>query len=660
MERTAKILAVVGLLVLCGSALAADGNEPIAHWKFDETSGTTAYDSSGNGNDGILIGEPKWIGGIIDGALSFDGVNDYVSCGTGPAITGTGPFAVSAWVKTDASKGQAVLTQRSESSANGSYGLCVLADGRVQSHTYNGGYGVLFKSDVTVNDGLWHHIAVVRTNSTDGEIYVDGSLSGSDSGPARSLNNVPVWIGGPGFTVPVKFNGLIDDVRIYDRALSAEEVQQLYQEGLPELVGLEITGPEEVAEDFQAQYKAIAYYDNNSTKNVTDEAQWSVEPNEIASINSNGLLTTEEIYILEEDITIHAQYTEDTNTVETEKAVSVFAICPTGNALSFDGVDDYVDMGSAASLELGSFTISAWIKPDDVSSRQQIAGKLGNEPVHNRGYGYSLEVLDGKASLLIDPAGCCNGNPIKSETSLEVGKWYFVAGTYDGSTGTIYVDGQPENSDSWTLGAYYTNFYIGARRSDYHSAFYDHFSGVIDEVRVYDRALSPEEIQANMHILLSGDEPNLVGYWGFDEGEGQVAYDLSGNSNNGYLGSDPCDVDSADPAWVESDAPIGICTTGGLIERNITRALESKQRALEEIEAALANENATIGVLEALFRSRGYGNLDKNDIVKAKQEIHSAVQNEQRSTDTLEKSIEKLEDSLSILGYEVEANGSNN
>ena len=264
-------------------------------------------------------------------------------------------------------------------------------------------------------------------------------------------------------------------------------------------------------------------------------------------------------------------------------------------ALSFDGSDDYVDMGSAASLELGSFTISAWIKPSDLSSVQQIAGKLGNEPVHNRGYGYSLEIRDGKVSLLIDPAGCCNGNPIKSETSLEVGKWYFVAGTYDGSTGTIYVDGQPENSDLWTLGAYYTNFYIGARRSDYHSAFYDHFSGVIDEVRVYDRALSAEEIEEL--------------YW-------------------------------------EGLSPLVLATM------QIEEAIAEKEDALDGIDAALEKELVAYGALEELLESGDYGELKKGDIVKAEQKVHSAMQRQERSADALEGSIGKLEDALSALGWE--------
>jgi len=225
------LVAVFGLLALCSSAWAVEVNEPISHWKFDETSGTIALDCVGD-NNGTVYGA-EWTTGKIDGALSFDGVDDYVDCGTGPAITGTGTFTSSAWVKTDIAKGHSILVQRSTSSWNGSYGVSILPDGSVQFHIYDGGPGFIFQSEATVNDGLWHHIVAVRTSSTDGEIYIDGSLAGSGSGPARSLNNVPVWIG-RAFTVPAYFNGLIDDVRIYDTALSAEEIRQLYLHGFSE------------------------------------------------------------------------------------------------------------------------------------------------------------------------------------------------------------------------------------------------------------------------------------------------------------------------------------------------------------------------------------------------------------------------------------------
>ena len=326
-------------------------------------------------------------------------------------------------------------------------------------------------------------------------------------------------------------------------------------------------------------------------------------------------------------------------------------------ALSFDGVDDYVEVNGVEVHKEAAYSIIMWVKgAAQADNRVYSEGcSSNNDPLLNIG---SHHISTSKARFQVrDDNGIIRLDAESIATAFD-STWHQIAWVDNNGNYATYIDDVADVSGSYTKNAKTLDrTTIGAFGRIGYSCFFD---GLIDDVCIYDRALSPEEIQANMHILLSGDEPNLVGYWSFDEGEGQVAYDLSGNSNNGYLGSDPCDVDSADPAWVESDAPIGICTTGGLIERNITRALESKQRALEEIEAALANENATIGVLEALFRSRDYGNLDKNDIVKAKQEIHSAVQNEQRSTDTLEKSIEKLEDSLSVLGYEVEPNGSNN
>ncbi|GAF91981.1 unnamed protein product, partial [marine sediment metagenome] len=126
-----------------------------------------------------------------------------------------------------------------------------------------------------------------------------------------------------------------------------------------------------------------------------------------------------------------------------------------------------------------------------------------------------------------------------------------------GDRGRVYINGiekangamttDPASNDATTK--------IGCRNN-----FNDFpFNGTIDEVAIYDRALSAEEIRANMHTRLTGNEPNLVGYWDFDEGEGQVAYDLSPYGNHGRLGSTP-NADASDPAWVESDAPIGICT----------------------------------------------------------------------------------------------------
>ena len=119
---------------------------------------------------------------------------------------------------------------------------------------------------------------------------------------------------------------------------------------------LKIIGPNEVAENFQAQYTAIAVYDNNSTKDVTDSALWSVDPNINCSISA-GLLTTQAID-LPEDVTVYAEYTEGEPTKDANKPVTIIPICPDGFALDFDGVDDYM----RTSYEDGpsEYTITLW------------------------------------------------------------------------------------------------------------------------------------------------------------------------------------------------------------------------------------------------------------------------------------------------------------
>jgi hypothetical protein len=70
----------------------------VAHWKFDDGSGTTAQDSSGNGYDGTLFGEPKWVAGQIGGALEFDGTNDYVELPIGSLISSLTSSTFATWV----------------------------------------------------------------------------------------------------------------------------------------------------------------------------------------------------------------------------------------------------------------------------------------------------------------------------------------------------------------------------------------------------------------------------------------------------------------------------------------------------------------------------------------------------------------------------------
>ncbi len=412
-----------------------------------------------------------------------------------------------------------------------------------------------------------------------------------------------------------------------------------------DLIGLEIIGPEEVADNFRASYKAIAYYDNNgttSTKDVTNLALWVVEPNTAASIAENGVLTTKYV-VKEQSATILAGYNEGEATFNAEKTINIFPTCPTGTALQFDGVDDFMQAPTTG-LPTGNSdrTLQLWVKLNAIPiGHEAFFAGYGNFGSHNQVY-----VLGSSgAKLFFSQWGTGVDGPL-----LAPSQWYHVVVSNVGNLATLYLDGTVVGSKSVPIGTPAgTKFYIG--RIPGSLGDIRRLNGLIDEVAIYNRALSAEEIRAVMHTRLNGDEPGLVGYWDFDEGGGQIVYDLSGIGNDGWLGA-TTDVDNSDPKWVKSDAPIGICTPYLSATMAAERIIERKTAMIEELLAALAQEWAVYEVLEDILENGDYDDLYKGDIVTAKQKIHSTTQHEQQTIDALEKSIEKLEDSLSALGFE--------
>lgn len=252
---------------------------------------------------------------------------------------------------------------------------------------------------------------------------------------------------------------------------------------------------------------------------------------------------------------------------------------------------------------------------------------------------------------------------IHSNAVLGQNTWYHLVAVRDGTTQAIYINGQLDASRTCSpdpikfIGGYDDDtVHIGAvRRAGYTAPKY-YLNGIIDEVAIYNRALSAEEIQQLTHTRPDTDEPNLVGYWDFDEGEGQIAEDSSGNGNNGTLGSTE-EVDNSDPNWVDSDAPAGICSLERLVERNLLNVLGIKQGILDDLERALGKENALWEYMDIVFENRDFGNTSKGDVVKAKQKIHSAMQQKEQAETSIEASIEKLKDGMIALDIESNSNG---
>jgi len=196
-------------------------NDPtlIAHWRLDEAQGVTAYDSAA-GFDGTLVGGPIWHpeGGMLLGALQLDGIDDYVS--TDPVLDPSKrAFSVVAWVNGGA-PGQAVISQI----ARADWLLTDSVEGCLMTNLTGSGRGSSgpLRSETIINDGNWHRIGLVWDGSYR-HLYVDGVEAAVDAVSLSSLESAYAgfYFGtGKTRTTGTFFSGLIDDVRIYNRAVS--------------------------------------------------------------------------------------------------------------------------------------------------------------------------------------------------------------------------------------------------------------------------------------------------------------------------------------------------------------------------------------------------------------------------------------------------------
>lgn len=647
-QKTSFLIITAILMILAGADFAQAGLSDglIAHWTFDDAGGTTAVDLVG-GNDGTLINGPTWATGHIGGALEFDGTNDYV--GTLNNIFSNAQLAsgatLSAWFKTDSTAYSLIADM--EGYLNLGINFVAVPNPGKLFGMVDGGHHRFF-SDSDVTDNNWHHAAIVWDGAGTATLYLDGVnvSSGSSGPPTPDMKSRPFAIGTHS-ALGAYYDGIIDDVRVYDRALSADEVGQL--SGI-ELIGLDIEGADAVAENSQAQYKAIAYYNNDSAKDVTNLAVWSVEPNTNSSIAA-GILTTEAIDV-PQDVIITAQYSAGDVNESDEKDVSIFAICSSGSALEFDGTNDYVSVEDAEAFNFGAdtdFSISAWIKTDGTDSWPYTAiidkHKAGHSPYE--GFMLYLHKTGHLIFVISDSSGL---GTLDSKASVIDNNWHFITVVADrDSNCEIYIDGNYDSSlPISAIGNINTNIPLAFGRSmDYNGQY---FGGSIDEVCIFDRALSTEDIKVLMHMGPDANDMNLVGQWDFNEGSGQVVVDSTGD-NDGQLGNSDT-PDDRDPNWIDSDAPFRICTIEGLVERNLLNVLDMKEDVLDILDEAIGKEEVLWEYMDAVFKNRNFGNTGKNDVAKAKQKIHSAIKQETQAETAVDRSIDNLNDALNSLGIE--------
>jgi len=431
----------------------------VGHWTFDgKDLINNAVDSSGSGNTGYLKGftSTTTASGKIGQALEFDGTDDYVDI---PNIAIPQNFTVTAWVNSSMSANDDIII-----------GSGATAAGNTEAHFgYNNGNEIRYFDVDLVPDtasvsistaeykNTWKYITLTKEGNTT-KIYSDGYLLNTTSQTGTSLKSftyLGVTTNNPSGATQ-RMHGKMDDIRVYNRALSVEEINRLYHLGATTKIATTIKSSASSLETGLVGHWTLD--GKNLINNVTDSS----------GQGNNGHL--------------------DINTATTTKAGKI------GQALLLDG-NAVVKIGDPAdgSLDFGtnSFSYGLWVYATSSKGGFDMPmGKGGSSAGVN---GYDMELGSGAwvVSLADDTqtkSGQLSAQPI-------LNKWTHLFAVVDRNTNIfrIYVDGTPVSagSDISTFGDVSStrSFYLGAN-----GVGGNLFLGLIDDIRVYNRALSAEEV----------------------------------------------------------------------------------------------------------------------------------------------------------------------
>lgn len=480
-----------------------------SYWKFDDGSGATTVDSSVNATyTGTLQGNTSWTTGQINGALSFDGTGDYVSAS--PVSTAL-PVTMCAWFKLGTTGTFNIVSLGDNTLGLNNYVDLRVTNTRLSVYLKAGGISTNKDSSTVASMvGSWHHGCGVYTASTI-QVYLDGNANLAPVSHALVPTGIiETKIGRLSGSTAYDFNGQLDEVRIYNRALSADEISKLYQTTTP-------TGVD-------TSLKGYWSFDGNAT-NWTSSTTGTVT--DLSGSNLTGTFTN------------------------MNQSTSV-ASGKIGQGLKFDGgATTTVTISSPPTTAFTAMTLSMWYKPGDASIRNRLFG--GGDNTKRAPWLFTTDVGAGdptKVDFEIGTATAVTDCETMSATgAIVTNRWVHIVGWWNGTTCQIYINGSASGSPDTTVSSTAlvgTPWYIG-RIPNLGTG--PAATGVIDEVRFYDRALSVSEIvglyQIGVKKINTTQDINtngLVGHWTLDgkdtvwsSASAGTTLDTSGNGNTGTL-----------------------------------------------------------------------------------------------------------------------------
>ena len=456
-------------------------------------------------------------GSQFGNSVQMNGTNDYIQP---PALlNGATQFTIEYWINTAESRSSGSFSQNPTMIGNEVPGA---SSGEFSIYSNNGFIGMWgelnsgtqnFLSNKKINDNRWHHIAA-SNDGTNVNLFADGIFVGNiPSGNGLSTTSFPLRIGAnnPASIGFVPHQGTFDEVRFWN---TARTQTQIVANMNSQLAGNEAS--------------LVAYYDMNRTG---QGASLTVENKCVATGAAlNG------------------------TTVGTANTPIFAPGAPqqkpgSGNAISFDGVDSYVQL--AQSLDGATqFTTDFWIKTTESGNSGTYWQKptiMGNvNPGGNDG-DFGITINNGMLGVF--HGLCCGDQALQTTKVINDNKWHHITVVNNGSIMVLIVDGiQLAGSIPTNGGALQTAarpWRIGMSNSCCVGQF--PFNGTVDEVRIWNTALTQTQIRDRMCRKITSSDAlynNLVAYYNFDESTGTTAFDATLNANNGTLTNAPTRVTS--------------------------------------------------------------------------------------------------------------------
>jgi len=527
------------------AAAPVQGDER-AYWSFDNDQGATATDDSGNGNDGTIYGATH-VASPSGQGLQFDGTNDYVGVPDAASLDfGTGDFSIEGWIRVSQyAKARGITDKMPIGGLSGVRGFRVLYVGDRISGQFADGSGNRVKVNSTaINDGTWHHFAFTVDRSGLARMYIDGVevASASGAGVGSISNDEQLRIGARTGDQTLCFPGTIDEVRLYAKVLDPGEFN------LPGGGGVPLAITDTALPSGQIN---VAYSHTMTAAGGTSPYTWSITsgtlPNGI-TMSSGGVFSGTPTESGDFPITIEV---EDQVPDTASKAFTLtIAAAPvqgderaywsfdndqgstvvdgsangndgtiygathvngwSGQAMRFDGVNDYVGVPDAASLDFGTgdFSVEGWIRVSQSATARGIVDKMpigGLSGVTGFRLLYAGSKISGQFADGL-------GNSVKvNSPAIDDGAWHHFAFTVDRSgLAKMYIDGSEVASASATGVGSISNderLCLGARTGDRTLSF----PGTLDEVRVYARVLAPGDfhrVAAQSQASAEGLDPS--------------------------------------------------------------------------------------------------------------------------------------------------------